>query len=105
MSAHPVRQIFLGFIRLHILYHARQEPVFGAWLMDELRRHGYAVGPGMLYPTLHALERAGFLASRMDIVEGRRRRLYRTTKAGAQVLREGARGAQALLAEIGQGGE
>lgn len=105
MPAHPVRQIFLGFIRLHILYHARQEAVFGAWLMDELRRHGYAVGPGTLYPTLHALERAGFLASRMNVVEGRRRRLYRTTKAGAQVLREGARGAQALLAEIGRVGE
>jgi DNA-binding PadR family transcriptional regulator len=104
MPAHPVREIFLGFIRLHILYHARQEAVFGAWLMGDLRRRGYDVGPGTLYPTLHALERDGFLASRVDVVEGRRRRMYRTTKAGAQVLREGWRRAQALLAEIGQGG-
>jgi PadR family transcriptional regulator PadR len=105
MPAHPVREIFLGFIRLHILYHARQEPVFGAWLMGELRRHGYAVGPGTLYPTLHVLEQAGFLGSRLEVVEGRRRRLYRTTKAGAQVLREGRRRAQELLTEIGQSGE
>ncbi len=105
MPAHPARHIFLGFIRLHILYRARQEPVFGAWLMDELRRHGHDVSPGTLYPTLHALERAGFLASRIDVVEGRRRRLYRTTKAGAEVLRDGSRRAQALLAEIGQVGE
>jgi PadR family transcriptional regulator PadR len=91
MPAHPVREVFLGFMRLHILYHARVEPVYGAWLMSELRRRGYDVGPGTLYPTLHALEEAGFLSSRVEAAEGRRRRVYRTTKAGAQMLREGRR--------------
>ncbi len=67
MPAHPVREIVLGFLRLHILYHARVEPVYGAWLMGELRRHGYDVGPGTLYPTLHTLEQAGFLATRMEV--------------------------------------
>jgi DNA-binding PadR family transcriptional regulator len=105
MPVHPIRGILLGFIRLQILHHAGQEPVYGAWLMGELRRHGCAVGPGPLYPTLHALERAGFMDSRLEVTEGRRRRLYRTTKAGAQVLREGRRRAQELLAEIGQGRE
>jgi DNA-binding PadR family transcriptional regulator len=51
------------------------------------------------------LEEAGFLSSRVDVAEGRRRRVYRTTKAGAQMLREGRRRAQALLAEIEQGEE
>jgi len=105
MPAHPVRAIVLGFLRLHILYHARVEPVYGAWLMSELRRHGYDVGPGTLYPMLHALEQAGFLSTRMEVSEGRRRRVYRTTKAGAQMLREGRRRAQVLLAEIEQGEE
>lgn len=102
MTADPVREILLGFIRLYILYRARQGPVFGADLMSALHRHGYAMGPGTLYPTLHALERAGFLESQLEVKEGRRRRLYRTTKAGAQVLRDGRRRAEELLGEIGE---
>jgi PadR family transcriptional regulator len=101
MAEHPIRGILLGFIRLQILHHAGQEPVCGAWLMGELRRHGCVVGPGTLYPTLHALERAGYMDSQLEVSEGRWRRLYRTTKAGARVLREGRRRARELLAEIG----
>lgn len=103
MTADPVREILLGFVPLLILCRAGQRPVFGAELMSDLQRHGYALGPGTLYPTLHALERAGLLESRAEVRDGRRRRLYRTTKAGAQVLRDGRRRAQALMADIGQG--
>ncbi len=103
MPADPVREIFLGFIRLHILYHAQSVPVYGVGLMRELRRHGYDVGPGTLYPTLHGLERAGYLQSEVGSWEGRRRRIYRTTKSGAQALRDGRRRAQSLLEEIGEG--
>ena len=56
MGADPLREILLGFVRLHILHHAGQGETYGAWLMNELRRHGYGLGPGTLYPTLHALE-------------------------------------------------
>jgi DNA-binding PadR family transcriptional regulator len=101
MSADPLREILLGFVRLHILYHARRGEVYGLWLMDELRRHGYGLGPGTVYPTLHALEGAGLLESRLEVAEGRRRRLYRTSKAGARVLHDGQRRARALLREIG----
>jgi DNA-binding PadR family transcriptional regulator len=48
-----------GFVRLHVLYHAAREPVFGVEIMEELARHGYDVGPGTLYPMLHQLEEAG----------------------------------------------
>jgi len=104
MPSDPVRDIFLGFIRLHILYHALDGPVFGVGLMRELKRHGYEIGPGTLYPTLHGLERAGYLESEVVLWDSRRRRVYRATKSGAQVLREGRRRAQALLAEIGRAG-
>jgi len=26
------RDLFLGFVKLHILYHAGEEPVYGLWL-------------------------------------------------------------------------
>jgi DNA-binding PadR family transcriptional regulator len=36
--------------------------VYGLALITELRRHGYALSPGTLYPVLHHLEHAGYLA-------------------------------------------
>ncbi|MEE8392587.1 MAG: helix-turn-helix transcriptional regulator, partial [Anaerolineae bacterium] len=50
-----LRELFLGFIKIHILHHAGQEPVYGLWLIEELAHHGYTVSPGTLYPTLHSL--------------------------------------------------
>ncbi len=100
MPADPVREIFLGFIRLHILYHAQTEPVYGVGLMRELQRHGYDVGPGTLYPTLHALERQGYLRSDLERVVGRRRRVYRATQRGRALLVEGRQRAKELLMEI-----
>ena len=63
-----LHDLYLGFIRIHILYHAGREKVYGAWLMKELAHHGYRVGPGTLYPMLHALEEKGLLVSRGAIV-------------------------------------
>jgi PadR family transcriptional regulator PadR len=85
-----------GFVRIHILHHAGQEPVYGAWLMEELARHGYTISPGTLYPTLHGLERAGYLRSEKRVVEGRQRRYYTITPAGEHALA----GARVRLAEL-----
>lgn len=73
-------------MRIHVLHHAAQEPVFGLAMIEELRRHGYAVGPGTLYPMLHALEEAGMLRSRQTLVAGKNRTYYRSTRAGKALL-------------------
>lgn len=57
------RDLFSGLIRIHVLLHAVQKPIFGLAMMEELRRHGYRIGPGTLYPLLHGLERSGLLKS------------------------------------------
>jgi PadR family transcriptional regulator, regulatory protein PadR len=57
-----VRDFFLGFIKIHILHHATYAPVYGVTIIAELRRHGYDLSPGTLYPLLHSLEAAGSLA-------------------------------------------
>jgi PadR family transcriptional regulator len=80
------RQLFHGLIRMHVLLHAAQEPIFGLAMMQELRRHGYRVGPGTLYPLLHGLERTGLLKSGVDRTSGRSRRLYRITPRGKKAL-------------------
>lgn len=91
-----IRELFLGFIRVHILYHATEEPVYGTELMTELARHGYRIGPGTLYPILHTLEVGGYLRRETQVVHGRVRKYYRATPAGRRLLAR----AQAQLLEL-----
>ena len=65
------REFFLGFVKIHILYHASKEPIFGAEITQELVRHGYTISPGTLYPALHRLEKEGYLESVSKVVGGR----------------------------------
>src|SRR5256885_14557658 len=51
-----VRDFQRGALRLHVLHHASIGEVHGAWLMEELARRGYRVGPGTIYPLLAGLE-------------------------------------------------
>ena len=83
------KELLSGFIRMHVLHHAANKPVFGVWLIAELREHGYKVGPGTLYPILHAMEEAGFLRSKSEVVNGKHRRLYEITTTGKRALKHG----------------
>ena len=81
------REILLGFWKVHILHHAAEKPLHGQWMITELRRHGYEISPGTLYPLLHRMERLGWLKSRADAQKGKRaRRDYRLTRQGVKVL-------------------
>lgn len=94
------RNFFLGFIRLHILFHAAQNPIFGLDMIRELARHGYSLSPGTLYPTLHGLERDGFLGSEKKKVGGRMRKYYCITKSGQAALIEALFRVRELVDEI-----
>jgi DNA-binding PadR family transcriptional regulator len=94
------RDFFLGFVRLHILFHAGHEPVCGVDLMAEMDRHGYRIGAGTLYPLLHRLERAGLLRCEVRVVAGRQRKYYRSTPAGAAVLAEARIRLRELVGEV-----
>lgn len=83
-----MRDFTLAFVRVHVLHHAAQEQIFGLAMMEELKRHGYDISPGTLYPLLHSLETGGALVSTEELVNGKVRRYYRTTKAGDTLLRE-----------------
>jgi PadR family transcriptional regulator, regulatory protein PadR len=94
------RDLFLGFVRMHVLYHAGQEPVYGLWLIEELAHHGYEMSPGTLYPMLHGLEREGLLEQERRVVEGKVRKYYHLTDAGQVALDKGRERAIELLREI-----
>jgi PadR family transcriptional regulator PadR len=95
VSTHQ-RELFTGLIRIHVLVHAEHESLFGLAMMEELKHHGYRIGPGTLYPLLHGMERDGLLRSELKNISGRRRRLYKITAAGRKTLKK----AKALVDEL-----
>ncbi len=80
------RGLSLAFVRVHILHHAAEGPVFGLEMIEELRHHGYRIGPGTLYPIFHNLEHSGCLRSKHEVVNGKRRKYYVATAKGKRAL-------------------
>ncbi|MFF9981273.1 PadR family transcriptional regulator [Streptomyces erythrochromogenes] len=95
-----MREFQRGAVRLHILHHAAEEEIHGAWMTEELGSHGYQISPGTLYPALHRLEADGLLTSEQRVVDGRTRRVYKATEAGKQALAEDRRALAELAREV-----
>ncbi len=94
------REFFLGFIKIHILYHASKEPIFGVEIAEELARHGYSISPGTLYPVLHRLEKEGLMESSSRVVNGKVRKYYQATAEGKLVLEQSKRKIRKLVTEV-----
>src|SRR5882757_5862718 len=82
------REFYSSFVRLHILYHASRESIYGLGIMEELARHGYVLSAGTLYPILHGMEQKGYLFSAIEQDGERSRRVYRATEDGKRALSE-----------------
>ena len=95
MSDPVVREFLLAFWKIHILHHAEEQGVYGQWMLEELRRHGYRLSPGTLYPLLARMSRRGWLRA-TEPKGSRDARVYRITPAGADVLQR----LRASLAEL-----
>lgn len=81
------REILLSFWKVHILHHANEQSIHGHWVVAELRRHGYEISPGTLYPLLHRMVRHGWLRCRKVSGGGlRARKDYRLTAEGREEL-------------------
>lgn len=94
------QELYIGLVRLHVLHHAAEEPIFGLGMMQELGRHGYRLGPGTIYPLLHGMERRGWLRTGWQVVAGRRRRTYVATAAGRRALGLGRERVRELYEEM-----
>ncbi len=92
-----------GLIRLHILHHAAKEPLFGLGFIEELRRHGYEISAGTLYPMLHGLEKKGYLKSRRERTGRRERRVHEITEPGRAALTEAKAKVRKLFGELIEG--
>lgn len=95
-----LRKLFLGFIHIHILHHAKEHPIYGVWMLEELRKHGYSISSGTLYPILHSMESDGLLIREDRNVAGKIRKYYTITEKGDLVLIEARKKAYELFKEI-----
>jgi DNA-binding PadR family transcriptional regulator len=80
------RDLYSGLMRLHILHHAVEGPIFGLGMLEELGRHGYRISPGTLYPLLHGLEKKGYIRASERRDGKSLRRVYRATPLGRKAL-------------------
>ena len=55
-------------------------------MIEELARHGYQIGPGTMYPTLHSLRKKGYLEEERRTVGGKVRKYYHITDQGRSAL-------------------
>lgn len=94
------RDLYAGLIRLHVLHHAAEAPIYGQAMIEELGRHGYQLSPGTLYPILHGLEKKGYLASAQSRAGRVSRRMYRITPQGRRVLASAKRKVRELFGEL-----
>jgi PadR family transcriptional regulator PadR len=97
------RDLYSGLIRLHVLHHAAEEPIFGLGMIEELGRHGYRISPGSLYPLLHGLEKKGYLRSRQHRNGKSLRKVYRATTLGRKALEASKIKVRELFRELMEG--
>ena len=94
------RDLYSGLIRLHVLHHSVEEPIFGLGMIEELARHGYNISPGTLYPILHGLEKRGYLRASHQRDGRSLRKVYRATPKGRDALRAAKDKVRELFSEL-----
>jgi PadR family transcriptional regulator PadR len=97
------RDLYSGLIRLHVLHHAVEGPIFGLGMVEELARHGYRISPGTLYPLLHGLEKKGYLRSSERRDGKSLRKVYRATASGRKALHAARNKVRELFRELFEG--
>ncbi|NPV76446.1 MAG: PadR family transcriptional regulator [Anaerolineae bacterium] len=62
--------------------------MFRSEIIRELERHGNSLCPETLYPTLHRLEKDGYLVSEKRIAQAKVRKPYRATLSVQDALKK-----------------
>jgi len=86
-------QIRKGSTEFLILTLLAERPMYGYEMAQQLaeRSNGYfETKEGLLYPTLHRMQQSGWLVSKWQEVDGRRRKYYSLTPLGREMLGEQA---------------
>jgi DNA-binding PadR family transcriptional regulator len=82
-------ELLKGHLDALVLAALEGAPAHGYGIIGRLRLRSsevFRLAEGTVYPTLHRLERDGLVTSRWTAASGRRRRVYRLTRAGHEAL-------------------
>ena len=82
-------RLSMGHLELLLLSGLAPGPAHGYALIARIRDQSeghFDLPEGTVYPALQRLEDDGIVASTHDVVNGRRRRVYQLTPAGAEAL-------------------
>lgn len=82
------REFTTGFIKLYALWRASRGETYGVEIMEEMRTHGFKVGPSSLYPILHKLLEEKDVTVTNRLVNGKIRKCYRATRKGQEEAEE-----------------
>ncbi len=80
-----------------------KRPMYGYEISQQLEKQSggyFEMKEGLLYPTLHRMQRKGWLSIEWRTVDGRRRKYYALTKAGQEALEEQAAEWKAFLDQL-----
>lgn len=97
------RDLYSGMMRLHVLHHATEGPIFGLGMVEELARHGYRISPGTLYPLLYGLAKKGYLRSTEQRNGKSLRKVYRATPLGRKALEAASAKVREFIGELMEG--
>lgn len=95
-----LKNLYAGFIRIHILYHATQQKICGIDIIKELKHHGYILSPGTIYPILHAMHQNNLLTKYKEVIKGKQRIYYTATNKGKKILIETQKKIRELYDEV-----
>jgi PadR family transcriptional regulator, regulatory protein PadR len=82
-------ELLKGHLDALVLAVLEPAPAHGYGIIRRLRTSSsdvFRLAEGTVYPALHRLERDGLVTSRWTSASGRRRRVYRLTRAGREAL-------------------
>lgn len=83
------KELVKGSLEILILSVVKDTPRYGYDIVRQIKTRSkdvFALGEGTLYPLLHKLEGAGWLASYWQEIDGRRRKYYTITGKGKKFL-------------------
>jgi len=96
------RDLYSGMMRLHVLHHATEGPIFGLGMVEELARHGYRISPGTLYPLLYCFEKRYLRATEQRNAKSLRE-VYRATPLGRKALAAASAKVREFIGELMEG--
>lgn len=82
------RRFIRSFLDITIMCMLSKEPLWGYRMMTVLKdTYGVKVSPPTIYPLLDSMEERGLIEGEVVLVGRRKRKLYRTTEKGTELVK------------------